>query len=85
MSADACHLMFRKDYLVEGGSGILRSRLQSSVKWSDVSSLETELDNIILSSGRYMIKSSIYICLVLCVKQVHRGTILVFYSISMHR
>ena len=38
------HLMFRKDDLTEGGPGILRSRLQSCVKWSDVSSLETELD-----------------------------------------
>ena len=43
-------------------TGILRSRLQSSVKWSDVSSLETELDNRILSSGRYMIQSSICPC-----------------------
>ena len=37
------HLMFRKDDL--GGPGIPRSRLQSSIKWSGVSSLETELDN----------------------------------------
>ena len=48
--------MFQKDDLTEGGPGIFRSRLQSSVKWSDVSSLETELDNRILSSGWYMIQ-----------------------------
>ena len=38
------HLMLRKDDLMEGGSGILRSRLQSSAKWSDVSSFKTKLD-----------------------------------------
>ena len=56
------HLMLRKDDLVDGGSGILRSRLQSSVKWSDVSSFETELDTRILSSGWYMIQSNICPC-----------------------
>ena len=51
--------MFRKDDLMEGGPGILRSRLQSSAKWPDVSSFETELDTRILSSGQYMIQSNI--------------------------
>ena len=46
----------------DGGLGMLISRLQSSVKWSDVSSLETELDTIILSSGRYTIQSRICPC-----------------------
>ena len=45
------HLMFWKDELMEGGSGIFISRLQSSAKWSDVSSFKTELDNRILLSG----------------------------------
>ena len=56
------HLMFWKDDLMEGRSGIFRSRLQSSVKWSNVSSLETELDIRILSSGWDTIQSSICPC-----------------------
>ena len=55
-------LMLRKDDLMEGGPGILRSRLQSSTKWSNVSSFEAELDTRILSSGRYMIQSNICPC-----------------------